>query len=400
MAARSEIETKRIQYLLGLCSPADREHIESEYFEDKDAFQKMLSAEDDLIDAYARGELSSEERRNFEEHFLKSSNGRKRVEFARALAGSVSDGRSVETRPDIVVISWRNAVRIAAVAAVLIVAVILSWLLVDRGRMRSELTTLRAENAELKQNANAERVPAAEIAEQPNDRREQPVKPTERDSSTTEIQRVRRLPNAKVKNGPENSASIPTQLKDKPLKDIQDGALGNNFVAKRITQIPLEARNVTSLLSLQPGTTADGYVAGQRADQTNMTLDGVDINQRENWLSLTPGTPISPPGHVLRGTGPITIELTNSPGWIRLRLLLEKPAKHTDYRLTIDTADNRQIASVDWIEPLTLNQNSIDTPVIRTGNLSSGDYQLTLAGKEPNGSFVRVAQYSFKITRK
>ena len=34
-----------------------------------------------------------------------------------------------------------------------------------------------------------------------------------------------------------------------------------------------------SLLTLQPGVTKDGYVAGGRADQSNVTLDGVDINE-------------------------------------------------------------------------------------------------------------------------
>ncbi|MGZ4814754.1 MAG: outer membrane beta-barrel protein [Terriglobales bacterium] len=63
------------------------------------------------------------------------------------------------------------------------------------------------------------------------------------------------------------------------LVDTQDASLGNNFVSEQITQLPLEARNVLSLLTLQPGVTKDGYVAGGRADQSNVTLDGVDINE-------------------------------------------------------------------------------------------------------------------------
>jgi hypothetical protein len=63
------------------------------------------------------------------------------------------------------------------------------------------------------------------------------------------------------------------------MVDTQDASLGNNFVSQQITQLPLEARNVLSLLTLQPGVTKDGYVAGGRADQSNVTLDGVDINE-------------------------------------------------------------------------------------------------------------------------
>src|SRR5207245_1699944 len=65
------------------------------------------------------------------------------------------------------------------------------------------------------------------------------------------------------------------------LLNTQDATLGNNFVNKQITQLPLEAKNVTALLTLQPGVTSNGYVAGARSDQSNVTLDGVDINEAQ-----------------------------------------------------------------------------------------------------------------------
>lgn len=65
------------------------------------------------------------------------------------------------------------------------------------------------------------------------------------------------------------------------LINTQDASLGNNIVSRQITQLPLEARDVNSLLTLQPGTTREGYVAGARADQSNVTLDGVDINEAQ-----------------------------------------------------------------------------------------------------------------------
>lgn len=65
------------------------------------------------------------------------------------------------------------------------------------------------------------------------------------------------------------------------LVNRDDGTLGSTFVNKQITQLPLEARNVPSLLTLQTATTRDGYVAGSRADQSNITLDGVDINEAQ-----------------------------------------------------------------------------------------------------------------------
>jgi len=66
------------------------------------------------------------------------------------------------------------------------------------------------------------------------------------------------------------------------LLNNQDASLGNNFVSKQIGQLPLEARNVASLLTLQPGVTKEGNVTGSRADQANVTLDGVDINEQQS----------------------------------------------------------------------------------------------------------------------
>ncbi len=65
------------------------------------------------------------------------------------------------------------------------------------------------------------------------------------------------------------------------LVNRDDGSLGNNFVNQQITQLPLESRNVLGLLTLQPAVTPGGSVAGARSDQSNITLDGVDINEAQ-----------------------------------------------------------------------------------------------------------------------
>jgi hypothetical protein len=75
------------------------------------------------------------------------------------------------------------------------------------------------------------------------------------------------------------------------LINRDDATLGNNFINKQISQLPLEARNVVSLLTLQPGVTRDGYVSGARSDQSNVTLDGVDINEAQtNQIGAASGT--------------------------------------------------------------------------------------------------------------
>src|ERR1051325_3569380 len=144
LTASSIPETKRVRYLLGLSSPIEREQIESEYFDDEDAFQEMLGAEDDLIDAYARGELAGEERRRFENNFVRSLRGRDRVQFARAFAGAVSATQSIRTKlPSTLFDTFKifrspRLLRTAAIAAVIVFVAMLAWLVIDRRKMTNE----------------------------------------------------------------------------------------------------------------------------------------------------------------------------------------------------------------------------------------------------------------------
>ncbi|MFN7996371.1 MAG: carboxypeptidase regulatory-like domain-containing protein [Bryobacteraceae bacterium] len=84
-----------------------------------------------------------------------------------------------------------------------------------------------------------------------------------------------------------------------PLVNSADATLGNVFDTKQIEQLPIEARNVVELLSLQPGVlflgnridqngdTRSGAVNGARSDQSNVTLDGVDVNDQNNGYAFT-----------------------------------------------------------------------------------------------------------------
>jgi len=68
--------------------------------------------------------------------------------------------------------------------------------------------------------------------------------------------------------------------------NTSDATLGNSFERKRIVELPLNANNVVGLLSLQPGVSRSGFVNGGRADQSNITLDGVDVNEQQDGLDV------------------------------------------------------------------------------------------------------------------
>jgi hypothetical protein len=83
------------RFLLNELSEPERIAIEDEFFVDDDRLAIVESAEDELIDAYARGELPEERRQRFEKRFLATASQRARVAFASALATLAADGARV-----------------------------------------------------------------------------------------------------------------------------------------------------------------------------------------------------------------------------------------------------------------------------------------------------------------
>ena len=76
-----------------------------------------------------------------------------------------------------------------------------------------------------------------------------------------------------------------TAASEAPI-NVTDATLGNTFDSRRIENLPLNARNIVGLLSLQPGVTRLGEVNGGRRDQANITLDGVDANEQQTGLDV------------------------------------------------------------------------------------------------------------------
>lgn len=82
-----------------------------------------------------------------------------------------------------------------------------------------------------------------------------------------------------------------------------DATVGNTIGTVPILQVPLFARNMAGLLVFQPGVTSfsgsnlddrNGSVNGGKADQSNVTLDGIDVNQQNNRLPFTTVLRVTP----------------------------------------------------------------------------------------------------------
>ncbi len=81
--------------------------------------------------------------------------------------------------------------------------------------------------------------------------------------------------------------------------DTTDAAVGNSFDTNMIHELPVQVRdNVSALLAYQPGVTyagngsdpnqsRSGAITGARTDQTNITLDGLDVNDFAGGFAFT-----------------------------------------------------------------------------------------------------------------
>lgn len=96
-----------------------------------------------------------------------------------------------------------------------------------------------------------------------------------------------------------------TVSSEAPALNMVDASIGNPFDETQVKQIPLEGRSVPELLSLQAGVaytgnrpdlnnpavkdqdTRNGAVNGARSDQSNITLDGVDVNDQSSGYAFT-----------------------------------------------------------------------------------------------------------------
>ncbi|MGH9902128.1 MAG: carboxypeptidase regulatory-like domain-containing protein, partial [Pyrinomonadaceae bacterium] len=91
--------------------------------------------------------------------------------------------------------------------------------------------------------------------------------------------------NTQLEVGLSSETITVTAATEAPL-NTTDATIGSSFERRRIVDLPLNANNVVGLLSLQPGVTRTGYVSGGRADQANVTLDGVDVNEQQRGLDV------------------------------------------------------------------------------------------------------------------
>jgi len=156
------MDQRVVSYLLGELPEAEQVRLEEEYFADEEKFQQLQAAQNDLLDAYARGLLTPAQREQFERHFLDSPWRRGRLELAQALTEYVDSAFPEQPAAVSQAVAKRHAWwqsltdflfpptllwRLAAVSAALLLLLGGVWLTAEISRERKELAQLRAEQA-------------------------------------------------------------------------------------------------------------------------------------------------------------------------------------------------------------------------------------------------------------
>lgn len=116
-------ETALRRYVLGDMADEETAALEHDYVARPELFDRVWSAENDLIDDYLGGRLAPDDRSRFERYYLATPVHRDRVAVARELRAAATAGS---------VPRWPGARRLAAVAALVLLAVGGMWMLRSR----------------------------------------------------------------------------------------------------------------------------------------------------------------------------------------------------------------------------------------------------------------------------
>jgi len=149
-----------VQYLLGLLPEAESERPDELSITDDSFAAKLEAAENDLVDAYVRDELTGERLEQFRKHYLASPARREKVKFALALQefGEPTALPAVEARPMdpgsakrgwLAGIFTMPAFQSGLAVATIVLLLLGGWLLFDNLRLRRQSAASQAKQNEL-----------------------------------------------------------------------------------------------------------------------------------------------------------------------------------------------------------------------------------------------------------
>lgn len=127
-----------IGYLIGTLPEQEAGRLDRLSVEDDEFAVRLTAVENDLVDAYVRGELSEETRVRFRSHYLSSPMRRERLRFAQSLVAVADRPMAASGAAQIAPRRWRWSLNWAAAAVACAALLACGYLLRDNARLRSE----------------------------------------------------------------------------------------------------------------------------------------------------------------------------------------------------------------------------------------------------------------------
>jgi hypothetical protein len=144
-----------VQYLMGELSEEEKARLEQQYFNDDGLFEQVLAVEGELLDDYARGEMTASERERFEARLQTSPRQRRKAAITRALVNYATESSSPVADERAAESGWRslfNPLRVhnraalaALTAAALVFAVGVLLLTFKSARLNEKIGSIQAE---------------------------------------------------------------------------------------------------------------------------------------------------------------------------------------------------------------------------------------------------------------
>ncbi|HEY6189266.1 MAG TPA: hypothetical protein VIW80_16555 [Pyrinomonadaceae bacterium] len=328
MSVQGENDDLIRRYLLGELSEDEREQFERRLMSEDDLYQQLLINEDDLIDEYVYSTLPEHDRVKFSRQFLQVPELRQDIRFAVALRNraqkaapqTTAEGSSKPSRPSL--FDWlrtffmRPALGYALATALLAVVLLTVWLAVQNSRLRQQVEQLQARQTP---------TPAP-----PQDLQEQLASERLRNEQLS----------AELRRAQEANA-----VGARPVEDAQE-------------------RRPTPKPTGEPAT----FVA----------------------FTLTPG--------LSRGESEGWKRISLQPGVREARIRLDLPeAGYRSYRVTVRSIDSgREILQRQGLRAVGGKFVQLS---IAAALLSPNDYEILLSGTLPSGETEEISRYNFRVLK-
>ena len=172
MIEKADQKRLMIQYLFGELSAEERAEFEDSYLKDSNVFHELVDLENELVDRYVLGKLSGAEQEKFERAFLADPARRQTVEIARSLLTYSAAEEDVQSRKSPPVGEQRLqsgifrvwGIQVAAAAVFLVMVGGILWLVLNNRRLEKELAAFQRDQATAAQDRQAKQALQQQVA--------------------------------------------------------------------------------------------------------------------------------------------------------------------------------------------------------------------------------------------